>query len=785
MKFSELWLRTLVNPALDSAALSHLLTMAGLEVEALDPVAADFSGVVVGQVLSVAPHPDADRLRVCQVEAGIGNPLQIVCGAPNVAEGVRVPCALIGASLPGFEIRKAKLRGIESQGMLCSARELGLTEEADGLLLLPDDAPVGKNIRDYLHLDDKLYTLKLTPNRSDCLSVVGVAREVAALTGSPLSLPQIVPAAVTGSLARRVEVTAKQGCPRYCGRVISQLNRAARTPAWMIERLSRSGLRSISPVVDITNYVLLELGQPLHAFDLGKLAGDIQVRMAVPGETLTLLNDQHATMEADMLVIADDNGVQALAGIMGGAATAVDENTSDIFLEAAYFNPDSIAGRARRLGLSTDSSHRFERGVDYAATRNALERATALILEICGGAAGAITDVSGDLPQRAPVMLRSARASKVLGVTLSDAQVEELLGRLSLNFQREGAVYRVTPPSYRFDLNIEEDLIEELARLYGYDNIVAQAPVARLSMLPQPEHQRGVDALRTLLTARDYQEVITYSFVDAAWEADFAPGAQPVTLKNPIASQMGVMRSTLLGGLMDVLRNNLNRRQDRVRIFESGRCYLPAVEGFDQPQRLAGLVYGNAMPEQWGSAARNVDFFDVKADIEALCWPQRARFEKAVHPALHPGQCAEIWLDDVHAGWMGSLHPRLAQQYDLATAPVLFELSLQALLGRMLPKHGEISRFQSARRDLAVIVDESIPVQALIDAMNAARVEGIAEIALFDVYRGKGIDSDKKSLAFRVLLQDTQKTFTDTEVDAVMANFTDLLKQKFNAQLRS
>ena len=785
MKFSELWLRTLVNPALDSAALSHLLTMAGLEVEALDPVAADFSGVVVGQVLSVAPHPDADRLRVCQVEAGTGNPLQIVCGAPNVGEGVRVPCALIGASLPGFEIRKAKLRGIESQGMLCSARELGLTEEADGLLLLPDDAPVGSNIRDYLHLDDKLYTLKLTPNRSDCLSVVGVAREVAALTGSPLSLPRIVPAAVTGSLARRVEVTAKQGCPRYCGRVISQLNRAARTPAWMIERLSRSGLRSISPVVDITNYVLLELGQPLHAFDLGKLAGNIQVRMAVPGETLTLLNDQHATLEADMLVIADDNGVQALAGIMGGAATAVDENTSEIFLEAAYFNPDAIAGRARRLGLSTDSSHRFERGVDYAATRNALERATALVLEICGGAAGAITEVSGDLPQRAPVMLRSARASKVLGVTLNDAQVAELLGRLSLNFQREGAVYRVTPPSYRFDLNIEEDLIEELARLYGYDNIVAQAPFARLSMLPQPEHQRAGDALRTLLTARDYQEVITYSFVDAAWEADFAPGAQPVTLKNPIASQMGVMRSTLLGGLMDVLRNNLNRRQDRVRIFESGRCYLPAVEGFDQPQRLAGLVYGNAMPEQWGSPARNVDFFDVKADIEALCWPQRARFEKTVHPALHPGQCAEIWLDDVHAGWMGSLHPRLAQQYDLATAPILFELSQQALLGRMLPKHGEISRFQSTRRDLAVIVDESIPVQALIDAMNAARVEGIAEIALFDVYRGKGIDSDKKSLAFRVLLQDTQKTFTDTEVDAVMANFTDLLKQKFNAQLRS
>ncbi|HUW28277.1 MAG TPA: phenylalanine--tRNA ligase subunit beta, partial [Sulfuriferula sp.] len=424
MKFSELWLRTLVNPALDSAALSHLLTMAGLEVEALEPVAADFSGVVVGQVLSVAPHPDADRLRVCQVDAGTGSPLQIVCGAPNVGEGVRVPCALVGASLPGFEIKKAKLRGIESLGMLCSARELGLAEEADGLLLLPNDAPVGCNIRDYLHLDDRLYTLKLTPNRSDCLSVVGVAREVAALTGSPLNLPRIEPAAVSGGLTRRVQVTAQQACPRYCGRVISQLDRAAQTPGWMIERLSRSGLRSISPVVDITNYVLLELGQPLHAFDLDKLAGDIQVRMATPGETLTLLNDQNATLAADMLVIADDKGVQALAGIMGGAATAVDENTSEIFLEAAYFSPDAIAGRARRLGLSTDSSHRFERGVDYAATRNALERATALILEICGGVASAIIEVTGDLPQRPPVLLRTARAGKVLGVALSDAQVE-------------------------------------------------------------------------------------------------------------------------------------------------------------------------------------------------------------------------------------------------------------------------------------------------------------------------------------------------------------------------
>ena len=785
MKFSELWLRSFVNPALDSAALSHLLTMSGLEVEALEAVAAEFSGVVVGHVLSVAPHPDADRLRVCQVDAGAGSPLQIVCGAPNVCAGARVPCALIGASLPGFEIKKAKLRGVESQGMLCSARELGLAEQADGLLLLPNDAPVGSNIRDYLRLDDQLYTLKLTPNRSDCLSLAGVAREVAALTGSPLNLPRIEPAAVTGSATQPVRVSATQACPRYCGRVISQLDRAAQTPSWMVERLVRSGLRSISPLVDITNYVLLELGQPLHAFDLGKLAGAIQVRMAAPGETLQLLNEQRVTLDADMLVIADDNGAQALAGIMGGAATAVDADTTAVFLEAAYFSPDAIAGRARRLGLSTDASHRFERGVDFAATRDALERATALILEICGGMAGAITEVAGALPQRAPIRLRSARASKVLGVTLNDADVEALFKRLGFEFQRDAGSYRVTPPSYRFDLAIEEDLIEELARLYGYDNIAALAPTASLTMLPQPEQLREIDVLRTILTARDYQEVITYSFVDAAWEADFAPGIQPVALKNPIASQMGVMRSTLLGGLVDVLRSNLNRRQERVRIFESGRCYLAAPNGFEQPQRLAGLAYGEAAPEQWGCASRNVDFFDVKADLEALCWPKVLHFRKAAHPALHPGQCSEVWLDDAPVGWLGALHPQLTQQYGLVAAPVVFELALAALLARTLPRHGAISRYQSVRRDLAVVVDEFIAVQTLIDAMYAASVEGVAEIALFDVYRGKGIDYDKKSLAIRVLLQDTQKTFTDVEVDAVMARFTELLKQQFNAQLRS
>ncbi len=785
MKFSERWLRSLVNPALDSAALSHLLTMAGLEVEALEPVAAEFSGVVVARVLAVAPHPDADRLRVCQVDAGNGETLQIVCGAPNVHEGALVPCAQVGAKLPGFEIKQAKLRGVASAGMLCSARELGLADSVDGLLLLPADAPVGQAIRDYLHLDDVLYTLKLTPNRSDCLSLAGVAREVAALTEAPLNLPQIAATPVTSTRTQSVEVNTASACPLYCGRIIEQVNAAVPTPTWMLERLLRSDVRPISALVDITNYVLLELGQPLHAFDAAKLSGSVRVRMAQPAEKLRLLNEQAVGLDDSMLVIADDTGAQALAGIMGGADSAVSDVTQAVFLEAAFFDPAAIAGRARRLGLSTDASHRFERGVDFAATRSALERASQLILDICGGAAGAITEVSAALPQRNPIALRPARASKVLGIQLDAVQVSSLLTRLHFSFSQAGDNFRVTPPSYRFDLAIEEDLIEELARLYGYDNIAAQAPRANLTMLAQPEQQRDIDAVRGQLVARDYQEVITYSFVDAAWEADLAPDAQPIALKNPIASQMGVMRSTLLGGLLDVLRSNLNRRQERVRIFETGRCYHARPDGFDQPQRLGGLIYGGAVAEQWGTAARTVDYFDLKADVEALCWPSSARFVKAEHPALHPGQSAQVWLGEVCLGWLGALHPRLVQHYDLTSAPICFELALEPLLARLVPRHAAQSRFQPVRRDLAVVVDAAIAAQSLLEAMQSAAISGLAELTLFDVYRGKGIDSDKKSLAFRVLLQDTQKTFTDSEVDAVMAQLTELLKQKFNAQLRS
>ncbi len=785
MKFSENWLRAYVNPDLDSDRLAHALTMAGLEVEALESVAPPFDKVVVGEVLSLEKHPDADRLNVCRVDVGAGEPLLIVCGAANVRAGAKVPCALVGAQLPKMTIKRAKVRGVESFGMLCSEQEMGLADVSSGLLLLPPDATVGQSIRDYLGLDDKLYTLKLTPNRSDCLSVTGVAREVAAVTGAALSLPNVVvvPASIPDRIAVAVDEPA--ACPRYCGRVLKGLNAATETPEWMARRLKRSGLRPISAIVDVTNYVLLELGQPLHAFDLAKIRGGISVRFARPGEQLALLNQQTATLDSDMLVISDTAQALALAGVMGGQASAVSDMTADIFLESAFFSPDTIAGKARRLTLSTDSSYRFERGVDFAATRAALERATQLLLEICGGAAGEITEVTAELPQRAPIRLRVARVNQVLGIVLSAAQIAALLSRLQFDFAEDGGAFQVTPPSYRFDLAIEADLIEEMARLYGYDNIPALPPRGTLNMLAQSETARGRDALRALLTARDYQEVINYSFVDATWERDFAGNDSPLPLKNPIASQMGVMRSTLFGGLIDNLRFNLNRKQERVRLFETGCCFIQSADGFNQPERIAGLCYGNAKPEQWGEAARAVDFYDAKADVEALFWPSVPRFEAAPHPALHPGQAAKVWLEGEFIGWIGTLHPKWRQKYELPVAPALFELDMAVLLGGRVPAFAEIPKFQAVRRDIAVVVDEGVSVQALLDGMSEHLPDVVVELALFDVYRGKGIDLGKKSLAFRVLMQDTQQTLTDEEVDAVTAQLAEVLTSRYGAKLRN
>ncbi len=755
-------------------------------MEGLESVAPAFEKIVIAEVLSVEKHPNADRLNVCQVNAGEVEPLQIVCGAPNVHAGARVPCAMVGAELPGISIRKVKVRNVESFGMLCSARELGMAEESNGLMLLPPDAPVGTSIRDYLDLDDHIFTLKLTPNRSDCLGMLGVAREVAAVTGIRLGQKKdFLSFQPTLSDKPEIQILEPVACPRYCSRVVRGVNLAAATPDWMVRRLDRSDVRSINAVVDIANYVMLELGQPLHAFDLAKLKGKIQVRFSRPGEELVLLNQQNIKLDPDMLVVADDVSVLALAGIMGGESSAVSDGTADILLESAFFDPDVIAGKARRLGLSTDSSYRFERGVDFAATRDALERVSALILQICGGEAGGVSEVTGALPPRNVIVLRADRARRVLGIDLGVTVISSLLQRLDFAFTEQNGHFHVTPPSYRFDLSIESDLIEELARLHGYDHIPALPPHSALTLLPQNESLQGMSQIRQLLIARDYQEVVTYSFVDKQWEADLAGNDNPVLLQNPIASQLGVMRSTLLGGLLDVLQFNLNRKHERVRIFEIGRCFFPEEAGYVQPQRAAALCFGTVKAEQWGEASRQIDFFDIKADLESLCYPLELKFVASIHPALHPGQSAHVLLNDEPVGWIGTLHPRWQQKYDLPQPAAMFEIDLAALMQRKIPAFSEISRFPAVRRDLAIVVDEAMSVQDLLDGVRIHLPVTVTDLKLFDVYRGKGIDLGKKSLAFKVLMQDTQKTLTDDEVETVMAHIKDILATRFNATLRA
>jgi phenylalanyl-tRNA synthetase beta chain len=783
MKFSESWLRTLVNPPLSGEALSHLLTMAGLEVEAQEPVAAMFDQVVVGLVLSKEKHPDADRLNLLSVDVGQGQPLSIVCGAGNVTVGMKAPCALVGAKLPGMEIRQAKVRGVASWGMMCSEKELGLADEASGLMVLPDSAPIGQSIREFLELDDTAITLKLTPNRCDCLSLYGIAREVAALTGEKLQTLPACAINADGQSGVQVTVEAADACPRYTGRIVYGVNARAATPDWMVRRLLRSGLRSISAIVDVSNYVLLELGQPLHAFDLAKLNGGITVRYAQAGEKIALLNGQTIALDPDMLVIADAGGAVALAGIMGGSATAVDEATTDIFLESAFFAPSAITGKSRRLGFGSDSSYRFERGVDFAATQIALDRATELILDICGGQAGGATEVCGKLPARAEVTLRVARVARVLGITLALEEIAQILSRLGMAVRDGGSALFVTPPSYRFDIAIEEDLIEEIARVYGYENIPLPATTARMALLPVTETRRPLANVRQMMVQRDYQETINYAFVEREAEQNLCGNNNPLALQNPIASQMSVMRSSLLGGLLTTLSTNLARRQPRVRVFETGACFV----GDLQHERLAGLCYGDAYPEQWGTPARSVDFFDVKADVEALFAPATLRFTAAAHPASHPTRSAQIVMGDQAIGWIGELHPQWVQRYDIPLAPVWFELEMDALLQTRVPRAVAVSKFPPVRRDLAVVVDDGVAVQALLEALNAEHAPYVVAVQLFDLYRGKtgaaGWEAGKKSLAFRVLLQDTEKTLTDAEIEQSMARLTAALQQQ-GAQLR-
>nr|WP_315212753.1 phenylalanine--tRNA ligase subunit beta [uncultured Duganella sp.] len=812
MQFSENWLRTMVDPKMTSDELAHLLTMSGLEVEEVEPVAPPFSNVVVGLVREMAKHPNADRLNVCQVDVGTGTLLNIVCGAPNVRPGLKVVCAMAGAVLPPgadgkpFEIKVGQLRGVESQGMLCSAKELKLSEEGSGLLELPDDAPVGKNFRDYYALNDLKFTIKLTPNKADCLSVLGVAREVSALTGVALHAPQFRNAAVNSDEVLPVKISAPDLCGRFSGRVIRNLNAKAATPDWMKQRLERSGQRSVSALVDISNYVMLELGRPTHVFDLAKIHGGLDVRWGKAGETLKLLNGNTVDIDEWVGVIADDKEIESLAGIMGGDATAVSLETESIYLEAAFWWPNAIQGRARKYNFSTDAAHRFERGVDYATTVEHIERITSLLIEICGTATtqvGPVDDQIVNIPQREPVKMRTARAQKVIGVALDDKTVADIFTRLALPYTLDdgpnGGVFSVTAPSYRFDIEIEEDLIEEVARVYGFENIPTVAPVAANTMIIAPENTRSLFAVRHQLADLGFQEVVNMSFVEAAWEQDFGGNANPIKLQNPIASQMSVMRSTLVGSLVANVRYNLNRKTNRVRVFEVGAIYqrddsVPdgplTVAGYSQPKRVAAIAYGTVADEQWGQDSRAVDFFDLKADLEHLFAPLRLRFVKAEHPALHPGRSAQVLLDGKVIGFIGELHPRWMQKYELPQAPVVFEVDAIALQQRSVPEYAEISKFPGATRDLAVVVKQDVPAQDLLDAFNAAvqaspQGKIVQAIVLFDEYRGKGLEQDEKSLAFRFSLQDTQNTLQDDVVEAVMAAAGDAAKQKHGARLRT
>lgn len=809
MQFPESWLRTFCNPDLSTQQLADLLTMAGLEVEELQPVAPRFTGVVVAQVLEVAKHPDADRLNVCKVDAGTGEVLQIVCGAPNVRPGIKVPCATVGAELPPgadgkpFVIKKGKLRGVESMGMLCSAKELGVSDESNGLHILADDAPVGISIREHLQLDDTLFTLKLTPNLAHCLSVAGVAREVSALTDSPLQLPASEPVKPTIDDRLKVNVEAADLCGRFGGRVIRGVNPQAKTPAWMVERLARCGQRSVSALVDISNYVMFELGQPSHVFDLDKIQGELSVRWARAGEQLKLLNGNTITLDEQVGVIADGGQVESLAGIMGGDATAVGDDTRNVYLEAAFWWPKAIAGRARRYNFSTDASHRYERGVDPAPTAQHIERITQLILDICGGQAGPLDDQKVLLPERKPVTLRLSRAQRVIGMPVSLAEVQAVFQRLDLPYgtqaQGDDTHLIVTPPSWRFDIQIEEDLIEEVVRVIGFDKLPRRAPKAPVVSEVRPEARRGLYAVRRAVAARGYQEAITFSFVEARWEADFAGNANPIQLLNPIASQLSVMRSSLIGSLVEVLRTNLARKADRVRLFEVGRVFrrdasvadgMQTVAGFDQPVRVAGLAYGPADALQWGQTARQVDFFDVKGDVESLLAPLQASFVAAEHPAFHPGRCAQVMVAGRAVGFVGELHPKWRQAYDLPQAPVLFELDADALVQRPVPSFTSVPRMQSVFRDLALVVNDRTAHDALIAAILSATTDGLVRGArLFDIYKPKqavaGIAEDERSLAVRIELRDDEQTLNDERIEAAVQSVLQNLADKVGARVRA
>lgn len=789
MKFSENWLREWVDPPLSTAELAVQLTMAGLEVDAVTPAGEALEGVVVGEVLAVAPHPDAERLGVCRVSDGT-NEYQVVCGADNVRAGLRVPFAREGAVLPGVTIRRARLRGVESQGMLCGADEIGIESRSDGLLELPADAPTGQDVVAYLGLDDHLIELGLTPNRGDCLGIAGLAREVAALNALTVTPPDLAPVAATIADTLGVTLAAPMACPCYAGRVIRGVDVSRPSPLWLQERLRRCGVRSIDAVVDVTNYVLLELGQPLHAFDRDKLQGSVTVRLAAPEERLVLLDGGERELRPDMLVIADEQGAVALAGIMGGERTAVGPETRDIFLESAFFTPGALAGRARALGMHTDASHRFERGVDFELQAVAIERATRLLLDIVGGEPGPVVVAASavHLPVLEPIRLRSARLATLLGIMLPSGEVEAILGRLGFGVGRDGADWLVYPTSWRFDIRIEADLIEEIARVHGYDRIPVRVQHTAVPLRPRSEATPALGVWRRRLETLGYQETITYSFVDPRTQSLLDPGHTPVEVANPISADMAVMRTTLWAGLVKAVQFNQNRQQPNMRLFETGLRFLPGSGGLEQRLAVAGIACGQRAPENWSNASAALDFFDIKGDIETLLGIDATGgefvFEAKAHPALHPGQSVLLRRGDEALGWLGALHPELLKAFDLQGPVFVFELDHAVACNKNLPNFKGLSKFPEVRRDLAVILRDDVPAVRVLETVRESTDGLLVDLKLFDVYRGQHIENGKKSMALGLVLRHPERTLTDDEVNATVDRVIAALADRCGAVLR-
>ena len=791
MKIAESWLREWVNPDLETDELGHQLTMLGHEVDGIEYEGAGIADVVIAEVIECGKHPDADKLSVCKVSDGGDELIDIVCGAPNVRQGMKTPLAKPGVKLPnGMKLRKAKIRGVVSNGMLCSAIELGLGDESDGIMELAADAEVGAPLVDLLGLPDAVIDLDLTPNRGDCFSVLGIARDVSALTGAALKDAEVNPVAATIDDTHPVELVEPAGCPRFAGRLVRGIDPNAKSPVWLTERLRRAGLRGISPVVDITNFVMLELGQPLHAYDAALLSGPIRPRLAKPGEKVTLLDEKEVELNDDTMIITDDSGPIGIAGIMGGLSTAVSDKTTDVFFEGAFWPQDFMAGRARNYGMHTDASLRFERGVDPEGQGRAVERATELLIKIAGGNAGPLVVNSSEehLPKRETITLRKSRLAHLLGIEIADAEVVQILESLQMDVEAIEGGWRVKGPSHRFDMEYEVDLIEEIARIHGYDSIPETTLSAQSPLETVTESRVEVERAAATLIARDYQEVVTYSFIDADANTKFSGVESELVLSNPISSELSVMRSSLLPGLVVAAAANTARQQDRVRIFEASRSYHGTLEDHSEVLRLAGLITGSVLPEQWGGQTEGVDFFDIKADVEAiLALASNAndiRFVAAEHPALQPGQSAEIVRADEVIGVLGKLHPRLAKDYDLKRAVYVFELDAAKALESAAPKAEIISRFPAIRRDIAVVVDDKVTAAELVEVVASAAPKLIRDVRIFDIYKGDKIEAGRKSVAIGLILQETYRTLTDDDADAALAAAITKLEDKFDAELR-